>query len=314
MEVPVYVFTGFLEAGKTRFMQETLEDSRFNAGERTLIVQCEEGVEAFDPTTFAAPNVYIHTVEDPSELTAEKLEAARKKVRAVRVMVEYNGMWQLGDLYDALPDSWVIYQEVMLADANTFLSYNTNMRSLVVDKLTNCEMVAFNRTPRGKIDPMAYHKIVRGISRACDIAYEYTDGKVEYDEIEDPLPFDLDAPIIEIEDRDYAIWYRDLTQEMEKYSGKTVRFVGRCAVNDKMPQDCIVVGRHVMTCCVDDIAFSGLVLLWKNDGSIKNRDWATITAKISLRYHTIYKGRGPVLTAISVEDAQQPEQEVATFY
>ena len=45
MEIPVYLFTGFLEAGKTRFIQETLEDERFNAGERTLLLLCEEGVE-----------------------------------------------------------------------------------------------------------------------------------------------------------------------------------------------------------------------------------------------------------------------------
>lgn len=314
MEIPVYVFTGFLESGKTRFMQETLEDARFNAGERTLIVQCEEGLEEFDPSAFAKPNVYIYNIETIQELTRENLEAARKKYRAVRVLVEYNGMWKLSDLYDAMPEGWVIYQQIMLADANTFLTYNTNLRALVVDKLTGCEMIAFNRAKRGEVDVMAYHKIVRGISRSADIAYEYTDGKVEYDDIEDPLPFDLDAPVVEIADQDYAIWYRDLSQEQKKYDGKTVRFVGRCAVNEKMPQDCIVVGRHVMTCCAEDIQFSGLVLQWKNDGSVQNRDWVRVTAKIALRYHKIYRGKGPVLTAISVEPAQEPEQEVATFY
>ena len=33
MAIPVYAFTGFLDAGKTKFIQETLEDERFNAGE-----------------------------------------------------------------------------------------------------------------------------------------------------------------------------------------------------------------------------------------------------------------------------------------
>lgn len=313
MEIPVYVFTGFLEAGKTRFIQETLQDERFNAGERTLIIQCEEGIEEFDPSTFAKPNVYIHQVENLADLTAEKLENARKKVRAVRVMVEYNGMWQLQNLYDAMPEEWTIYQQILLADAGTFLNYNANMRSLVVDKLKGCEMVAFNRAKRGQVDVMDFHKIVRAISRSADIAYEFTDGKVEYDDIEDPLPFDLDAPIVNIEDRDYAIWYRDLAQETQKYNGKTVRFLGRCAVNDKL-QDCVVVGRHVMTCCVQDIQFSGLVLIWHNDGSVKNRDWVRVTAKVSQRYHRVYRGKGPVLTAVSVEPAQPPEQEVATFY
>ena len=54
MELPVYLFTGFLESGKTKFIQETLEDSRFNAGERTLLLVCEEGVEEYEPTSSPA--------------------------------------------------------------------------------------------------------------------------------------------------------------------------------------------------------------------------------------------------------------------
>ena len=44
-QIPVYLFTGFLEAGKTKFIQETMEDPRFNEGERTLLLICEEGLE-----------------------------------------------------------------------------------------------------------------------------------------------------------------------------------------------------------------------------------------------------------------------------
>ena len=40
MDIPVYLFTGFLESGKTKFIQETLEDERFNAGEKTLLLLC----------------------------------------------------------------------------------------------------------------------------------------------------------------------------------------------------------------------------------------------------------------------------------
>ena len=49
-EIPVYLFTGFLDAGKTKFIQETLEDARFNSGESTLLLLCEEGEEEYDPT------------------------------------------------------------------------------------------------------------------------------------------------------------------------------------------------------------------------------------------------------------------------
>ena len=42
-QVPVYLFTGFLESGKTRFAQETLQDKNFNNGDRILLLVCEEG-------------------------------------------------------------------------------------------------------------------------------------------------------------------------------------------------------------------------------------------------------------------------------
>ena len=54
-DIPVYLFTGFLDAGKTKFIQETLEDERFNNGENTLLLICEEGEEEYEPSPSLAP-------------------------------------------------------------------------------------------------------------------------------------------------------------------------------------------------------------------------------------------------------------------
>ena len=246
-QIPVYLFTGFLEAGKTKFIQETLEDKRFNNGERTLLLVCEEGIEEYEPEEFSAPNVKLKAVENESDLTGENLIAWRRAADAERVLVEYNGMWMLDTLYGALPEGWLVAQEFMFADATTFLTYNANMRQLCYDKLKSAELVVFNRfTP--DMDKMEFHKVVRGASRRADIAYEAPDGSVAYDDIEDPLPFDLDAPIVEIGDGDYALWYRDMSEEPKKYSGKTVRFKGRCIRRKGVPANSFIIGRHIMTC------------------------------------------------------------------
>ena len=47
-DMPVYLFTGFLESGKTSFIDETLADKRFNNGQRTLLLVCEEGEAEYD--------------------------------------------------------------------------------------------------------------------------------------------------------------------------------------------------------------------------------------------------------------------------
>lgn len=312
-QIPVYLFTGFLEGGKTRFMQETLEDKRFNSGERTLVLMCEEGIEELDPSKFSSKYVYIQSVEDFDDLSPEMLTDLVKKHRAERVLIEYNGMWLLSDLARVLPKEWVVYQEFMFVDARTFLPYNANMRTLMVDKLTTAELVVLNRA-NDSIDKEEIHKIIRAISRRCNIAYEYADGHVEYDDIEDPLPFDMEAPIIEIGDDDYAIWYRDMSEELQKYAGKTVRFKGIVARNARLPEGIFIAGRHIMTCCVNDIEYSGLVCKWDKANTLSQRQWVMVTASIEIRFNRIYGGKGPVLTILDIQPAEKPEKEVATFY
>ncbi len=286
-----------------------MEDKKFNSGEKTLILLCEEGVDEFDLSRFWGKNVYLERIENESDLTRERLTALGKAHKLDRIIIEYNGMWMLNTIYSNMPDNWAIYQEMMFADASTFLSYNTNMRQLMVDKLLNCEMVVLNRTPEG-IDKEEIHKVVRGVSRSAAITYDYPDGHVEYDEIEDPLPFDIDATIVEIKDEDYALFYRDLSEEMQKYEGKTVRFKGIVARDGAD----ILAGRHVMTCCVDDIAYHPLVCIFKEPTTLKTRDWVTLTGVLKLEKHKLYRGMGPVLHVTATEFAVKPAQEVATFY
>jgi len=313
VDIPVYLFVGFLDSGKTKFIDETLKDPRFESKDTTLLLLCEDGEEEYDTTLYSGGKVIVEEIESEDTLSIDYLDALIKKTKATRVIVEYNGMWMLQSFYDAMPKEWILYQEFMLMDATTAVSYNANMRSLVVDKLTDSELIIFNRY-NDNIDKMALHKIVRGISRKASIAYEYADGSVAYDDIEDPLPFDIEADIINIEDKDFAIWYRDLSEELPKYDGKTVKFKGIVAKNPAMPKGSFVIGRHVMTCCADDITYSGLVCDYSGAESLKQRDWVIITAKLELKKHKMYGKKGPVLTAINVVLTSPANPELATFY
>ena len=313
-EVSVYLFLGFLESGKTKFIQETLEDKRMEDGSKTLLLVCEEGVEEYEPEKFAVKNVVKVTLESADELTEENLTLLTAKHKSERVIVEYNGTWLLQQFFDAMPESWVINQMMTFFDAGTFLNYNANMRQLVFDKIQMTQMVVFNRF-KGEYDKIEFHKTVRGISRRPDIVYEYIGGKPEFDDIEDPLPFDVNAPIIEIEDRDFAWFYRDMAENADSYVGKTVKFKGMAAVSKKVPQGCIVLGRHIMTCCEADITYDGFAV--KTCGlldDIATRDWLTVTAKITMEYNAVYKSVGPVLVAQKLERSEPPEEAVVTYY
>ena len=313
METPVYLFTGFLESGKTLFIQDTLEDKRFNSGEKTLLLVCEEGEEEYDPSKFSGKNVEIEVLDSQEELNEENLKKLAAACRAERVMVEYNGMWNIQDFYDNMPENWVPYQDMLFFDGNTFLNYNANMRQLVVDKLSDADVVVFNRIPKGT-DTMPFHKIVRATSRRADILYEFQDGTLIPDEIEDPLPFDVNAPVIKIEDKDFALFYRDLTENLKNYKDKTVKFKGLAAVDPKFPDKTCAIGRHIMTCCAADITYCGLVAKLRPEDHPVNSGWYTVQAKIDIRFSRLYGKKGPVLYISDMQKAIEPEEQVATFY
>ena len=313
MEIPVYLFTGFLEGGKTSFITETMKDPNFNDGQRKyLIITCEEGEVEYYPEELGA-NVSFASFDDEQSITVDRLNAMQKRAGADIVVVEYNGMWTLDRFYNSLPQTWMVYQEVFICDSATALVYNANMRQLMVDKLTSSEMVVFNRV-KPDTDKMALHKLVRGISRKANICYEDMNGDIEFDQIEDPLPYDINAEIIEIKDDDFAYFYRDMSEDTSKYIGKTIRFKGIVALDRALPGGSFAVGRHIMTCCADDIAYRGLVAKGMGGLRLSTRDWVIVEGKLNEEYSALYGGKGPVMTVKKIERAEKPEQELATFY
>ncbi len=312
VQIPVYVFTGFLDSGKTKFIQETLEAVRFNAGERTLLIVFEEGEEEYDFSTYPHQNVFLEVL-DQQTVTTKTLAALAKKHRAERVVMEMNGMQLVGDLYMRMPEDWAVAQEVMFADATTFQTYNANMRNLVMDKLVGAQMVVFNRVEKGA-DTMPLHKIARAANRKIDILYDYTDGTTAFDDVIDPLPFDIEAPVIQVQDEHYALFYRDVSEEPQKYHGKTVRFKAQVAMLRRDKNNMFAPGRFVMTCCVDDIQFCGIPCRYAGSRDLKPRSWVMVEAKITAEAHSLYKGDvGPVLTAIAVTPAEPAVPDVAEF-
>ena len=317
-ETPVYLFLGFLESGKTKFIQETFEDLRFSSGEKTLLLVCEEGVEEYETIKFSnAESVDLVVIEGKSQLTEEYLANLQIEHGAERIVVEYNGMWELEDFFNAMPEGWMVNQIMTFFDSNTFVTYNANMRSLVFDKIVNSEMVVFNRAS-DKVNKEEFHRIVRETgNRRCQIVYEYPDGQMEYDEIEDPLPFDKDADVIEIDDGDYALFYQDLSDDLMSYDRKKVKFKGIVARDKSLGVGSFIAGRHVMTCCADDIQYSGLICRYETkngaDVPIRSRDWVVVEGEIRIERHPLYRDKGPVLYVTSYAATSKPNPEVATF-
>ena len=308
-DIPVYLIAGFLDAGKTNFINGILEDG-FARQDRTLLLCCEEGEEEYNPR--ALDNVTVITIEEEEELKCSYLKELEKKYRPQQVLIEYNGMWQMERLYrEVLPANWVLYQIMTMVEASTFDLYAKNMGQLMMEKITNADMLVFNRCTPELRDSLRKRNL-RMVNRRADIFLENVDGSSEDYLTGDECPFDLNQDVIDIPDDDFGVWYVDVMDHPDRYNGKLVHMKLIMCHSKKYP-GIHCPGRFAMVCCENDVQFLGLIAKGDTLDQYANRDWIEVTAKMSAEKHKAYKGVGPVMNVLSVAPCEKPAQEVVTF-
>ena len=309
MDIPVYLITGFLDAGKTDFINGILKDG-FAAEDRTLLLCCEEGETEYDPKSLF--NVFTYTVDDPAQLTPEFFKKLEKQYRPKQVIIEFNGMWSFEPLYrEGLPANWILYQIMCLVDATTFEPYLRNMGQLMMEKITNADMLVFNRCTPELRDSLRKRNL-RMVNRRADIYLEMEDGTSEDYLTGDECPFDMSQEVIDIPDDDFGVWYVDVMDHPVRYDGHLVHMKLIMCHSKKYP-GIHCPGRFAMVCCENDVQFLGLIA--KGDGldQYENRDWIEVTARMAVEKHKAYKGKGPVMNVLSIAPCEKPAQEVVTF-
>ena len=147
----------------------------------------------------------------------------------------------------------------------------------------------------------------------ASLYFENDDGTSEDYGAGMPPPYDMDAPIVEIEDHQFGIFYLDASENPEEYDGKTVRFKGYIYRGRNIGKDEFVPGRMGMVCCAEDVRFVGFIAKANGLEMPKPKTWQMITAEVKAEERTQYKGVGPVLYVTKLEPCEPPEEEVVTF-
>ena len=311
-EIPVYLFTGFMDSGKTTLMAQTLLDDQFTGGGvKSLVIQCEDGDIELDKKMLEKRGIDVVEIASKEELTEERIEQMNDWYQPDQVFLEYNGTWSMGDLMEMeMPEGWVVVQSLATVDATTFEMYLTNMRTMILDQLFQADVVIFNRcsdaTPKGK-----FRSSVKAVNRKAQLVYERADGTIDDGEVE--MPFDLDQDIIPITDADYALWYMDALDNPKKYNGKKVKFRALVYRPEKLKGGVFVPGRFAMTCCIEDVTFIGFKCKFEKAEEIPHKSWIDITAEIRVEFAREYKGKGPVLYPIEITPAEKPLDDLVYF-
>ncbi len=311
-DVPVYLITGFLESGKTQFLDFTIGQSYFHIPEKTLLIVCEEGEEEYDQENLKKNNTVMEIIEEPEDFTLETLKMLDKKHKPGRVLIEFNPLWSVDKLYEMdLPKYWEMAQHIVCVDASSFQIYMNNMKSLFVEMIRRADMVIFNRCEMDY--PLAsFRRSVKVVNSGADVLFEDEDGEIE-DIFQDEMPYDMDADIIEIEDIDFGIWYVDMMDNLEDYVGKKVKFKGQVLKSRDLNAGFFVPGRMAMTCCADDTQFIGYVCKNSNAKRLRMGSWVEVVATVKQEYMDVYGDEGPVLYAETITPTEKPEQELVYF-
>ncbi len=312
MDIPVYLFTGFLESGKTTLIRDTLIDPEFTDQEKTLLICCEEGMEEYDSMFLKRLNTVIEYVDSLEDITPEFYEELQEKVEPDRVMIELNGTWSVNDfLHVDMPSNWLLVQIISTVDASTFSLYVQNMKQMIFEQLIHSELIIFNRCDE-TTSKRFLRTNIKAINKGAQLIYEGKDGSIN-ELKEEELPFDLDAPILNISDDDYGLWYMDALDHPFKYDNKVIRVKGMAVSAVMDDEQALILGRYAMVCCTEDTSLIGLLVRDIERGKLHENQWISVTGKLSVEFDEATQQNFVVLHAQKVEQAEPMEDAYVYF-
>ncbi len=292
-KIPIFMVNGFLESGKTEFIKFTMEQEYFQTDNNTLLFVCEEGEKEYEEEFLKKYHTHIFFIDNVSELSSDKVDKLIAEYNPERIIIEWNGTWQQDSF--RVPGKCFINQYISIFDASRLDLYLKNMKPLMGPMLLNSELIICNRADNIEEDKLAaYHLSLKAMANRAEIVFEGKEGEIRGD-FSISLPYDIDKESIDIEHKDFGIFYLDSMERPDRYDDKEVTFTAQVIKPMGMPVDSFVGGRKAMTCCEADIQFLGFICRYAGAQNLKNRDWVKIKATIKAEDNKQYGARGPIM-------------------
>lgn len=305
-EVPIFIVNGLIESGKTTLIKEIISNNENYQDDSTLLIVCEEGEVEYDKKWIEQNKVRVVYIDSEKELNPEYLEALDMMHRPNQIVIEYNGFFNIDELY--FPKYMAVYQQITLIDASKFKVYFNNMKQIFNNLVKYSSLVIFNRCD-GINELSAYRRQIRAFNQDCQIGFEGNDGKLTA-MLDEDLPYDISKNVINLEETDYPIWYMDTFDNYEKYFGKTIKF--KAFVKDVL-EDTFVIGRSVMTCCEDDIQFMGYEVIDENNNLVGIGDCIYLECNVIRAYSEIARDEVVMLNAKKITKLPKEKDKVLSL-
>lgn len=268
----VYMIYGFLESGKTQFINFTLNQDYFYSDDTTLLIVCEEGEEEYDIEALKEKNVVVEVLDDFTDFNLTTLKELDKQYKPERILIEYNGTWSCKEII--LPSNWEMQQQLITADGTTFETYFANMRVLFADMIRNSELLIMNRCDGLETQKLTgFKRSIKSINPAIEVVFEDAEGEIDLPVEDEDLPFDLTAPLVEIKPDQFGIWFVDMWDNPGRYAGKKFHVKAMAMREPGMAKNAFVAGRPAMNCCAEDLVFMGVFCKYDGASNLVNKQW-----------------------------------------
>lgn len=309
MVTPVFVVTGFLDSGKTTMIKETLMEQEWIEPGLTLLLLCEEGEEEYPKEYLDEKDMVLLKIDDIEQLNPTFFKNCEKNYHPAQIVIEYNGMWKLEDLLTIkYPRSFELQGVYSTVDGTTLDMYLMNMRNMLMEQLTESELIVVNRCAPG-VDRSGFRRALKVQNPMAQLIFEGLDGKI-IEPSEEDLPYDVKGDKIVIDDMDFGVWYVDAYDHPELYLHKEIEFKAQTFRPKGMKDNMFVPVRQIMTCCAADVRYYGYPCKAEKKIEITKRAWVRVRVRFEYESLAAFGSKQPVLYLIDMEPADQPEEDV----
>lgn len=311
MDTRVYIFTGFLDSGKTTFIKDTLSSDEFTDHETTLLLVLEQGEITYDEASLKKHHCFIEYLNE-DQINKESLTALQEKYQPTQVVIEFNGMMNPTELINGnIPNHWIIVQVLTTINASTFSLYINNMRSYIYNQVLHSELVIFNRV-NDTIKKSYLRNNIKAINSTAQIVYEDESGTIVPFTNEE-LPYDIDLDFLDIKDHDFGIFCMDAMEHPDHYDGKRVKLKGKMMGQDKILENGFVLGRMAMVCCEEDTSLIGIICVSEYTSKLIPEEWLIVEGTIQKEYDADYGMDICILYVDKLEGTSPLQNEYVTF-
>ncbi|MCI8667848.1 MAG: hypothetical protein HFG82_14505 [Dorea sp.] len=309
MKTPVFICTGFLDSGKTTLVKDTLMEQEWIAPGVTLLILCEEGEVGYSKEYLKEREMVLLKIDEFDQLNPTFFKNCEKNYHPAQVVIEYNGMWKLEALLSIkYPKSWELQGVYSTVNGLTLDMYLKNMRNMLIEQLTESELIVVNRCPK-EVDRSGFRRALKVQNPMAQLIFEGTDGRIIQPSKED-LPYDVKGDRIQIESEDFGIWYVDAYDHPKLYLHKEVEFVAQAFRPKGMEDNMFVPVRKIMTCCAEDLKFYGYPCKSEQPIVFKKGEWVRVLARFEYEQAVAFGNEQPVLYLIELKPAERPKEDV----